>query len=159
MKKYLLFFAVFTILFSACKKSDTATTTPTVDPAVQAKIDDDKIQAYLAADKIIATKDASGLYYVVVDPGSGTAPTINSTVRVAYTGQYLDKTVFQTVPNISFPLSGVIKGWQIGIPFIKSGGRIILYIPSALAYGPAGRDSIPPNTVLIFTIDLFQVQG
>lgn len=156
MKKYLLYFAVFTVLFSACKKSST---TATVDPAVQAKVDDDKIQAYLTANKITATKDASGLYYVVVDPGSGTAPTVNSTVRVAYTGQYLDKTVFQTLPNISFLLSGVIKGWQIGIPFIKQGGRIVLYIPSALAYGPAGKDTIPPNTVLIFTIDLFQVQG
>ncbi len=157
MKKIFLLLALFTLVFSACKKNDSTTTT--VDPAVQAKIDDDKIVAYLAANKITAQKDASGLYYLIVNPGSGTNPTVNSTVRVAYTGQYLDKTSFQTSPNISFPLSGVIKGWQIGIPFIKQGGRIILYIPSALAYGPAGKDSIPPNTVLIFTIDLFAVQG
>lgn len=157
MKKYLLFFAVFTILFSACKK----TTTTTVDPAVQAKIDDDKIQAYLKLHpEITTTKDASGLYYQIVTPGSGAAPTVNSTVRVAYTGKLLDDgSTFQTAANYSNVLSGLIKGWQIGIPFIKSGGRIILYIPSALGYGTAAQSGIPANSVLIFTIDLFSFQG
>jgi FKBP-type peptidyl-prolyl cis-trans isomerase FkpA len=165
MKKIFLFLAFFTLVFSACKKSDSITT---VDPAVQAKIDDDKIQVYLKANpSITATKDASGLYYQVIDPGTGVNPTTKSTVTVAYTGKLLDGTVFQTLPNFTHMLgpnatigdSGLIKGWQIGIPFIKTGGRILLLIPSALAYGPSGSGSIPPNTVLIFTIDLFAVQG
>jgi len=165
MKKYLLFFAVFTLLFSACKKSDSNTTT-TVDPAVQAKIDDDKIVAYLAANKITAQKDASGLYYLIVNPGSGMAPTLKSTITVAYTGKLLsDGSTFQTKPSFTSVLGpnssslGLIKGWQIGIPFIKPGGRIILYIPSALGYGTVPKEGIPSNSVLIFTIDLFAVQG
>ncbi len=160
MKKYLLVFAVFTVLFSACKKSDSNTTT-TVDPAVQAKIDDDKIQAYLKANpSITAIKDPSGLYYQILNPGTGVNPTTKSTITVAYTGKYLDGTVFQTLPNFTSVLgAGLIQGWQIGIPFIKTGGRILLLIPSALGYGPAGKDAIPPNTVIIFTIDLFAVQG
>lgn len=159
MKKYLLYFAVFTILFSACKKS--STTTATVDPAVQAKIDDDKIVAYLKANpSITATKDPSGLYYQILAPGTGVNPTTKSTITAAYTGKFLDGSVFQTNPNFTSVLgAGLIQGWQIGIPFIKPQGRILLLIPSALAYGPAGRDSIPPNTVIIYTIDLFQVQG
>jgi FKBP-type peptidyl-prolyl cis-trans isomerase FkpA len=158
MKRIFLILAFFTLVFSACKKNDNNTTT--VDPAVQAKIDDDKIVAYLAANKITAQKDASGLYYVIVNPGSGTAPTVSSTVRVAYTGTLLDGTQFDKRANENFSLNGgVIKGWQIGIPFIKPGGRIILYIPSGLAYGPAGKGSIPPNTVLIFTVDLVSFQG
>ncbi|RYE18125.1 MAG: peptidylprolyl isomerase [Sphingobacteriaceae bacterium] len=153
MKKYLLYFAVFTVLFSACKKDS-------FNAAKQAAADDVKIQAYLKANPSInATKDASGLYYQVITAGSGTAPTINSTVRVAYTGKLLDGTQFETNPNISFPLSGVIQGWQIGIPFVKSSGRILLIIPSGLAYGHAGKGSIPPDTVLIFTIDLTSFQG
>ncbi|WP_299290714.1 FKBP-type peptidyl-prolyl cis-trans isomerase [uncultured Mucilaginibacter sp.] len=134
---------------------------PAVDPAVQAKIDDDKIQAYLKANpSITATKDASGLYYQVITAGTGVNPTTKSTITVAYTGKYLDGTSFQTASNFTSVLgAGLIQGWQIGIPFVKTGGRILLIIPSALAYGPAGRDPIPPNTVLIFTIDLFAVQG
>ena len=160
MKKYLLFFAVFTILFSACKKSDTATTTPTVDPAVQAKIDDDKIQAYLKANpSITATKDPSGLYYQVLVPGSGTMPTTKSTVTVAYTGKLLDGTVFQTLPNYTNVLGSLIEGWKIGIPFIKPQGRVLLLIPSALGYGNNPQSGIPANSILIFTIDLFAVQG
>lgn len=170
MKKYLLFFAVFTILFSACKKSDS--TTPTFDPAVQAKVDDDKIQAYLKANpSIIATKDPSGLYYQILTPGTGTVPTVNSTVTVAYTGKLLDGTVFQTLPNFTHKLGpttdnngkivdlGLIKGWQIGIPFIKPQGRILLIIPSAMGYGASPQSGIPANSVLVFTIDLFAVQG
>ena len=160
MKKYLLFFAFFALIFSACKKS--STTTPTVDPAVQAKIDDDKIQAYLKANpSITATKDPSGLYYQILASGTGVNPTTKSTITVAYTGKFLDGSVFQTLPNFTSVLgAGLIQGWQIGIPFIKPGGRILLIIPSALAYGPPGRaPTIPSNTVLIFTIDLFAVQG
>lgn len=159
MKKIFLFLALFTLVFSGCKKS--SDTTPTVDPAVQAKIDDDKIQAYLKANpSITATKDASGLYYQVLNPGTGVNPTIKSTVTAAYTGKFLDRSVFQTNPNFTAFLGGnLIQGWKIGIPFIKPQGRILLIIPSALGFGPSGKDSIPPNTVVIFTIDLFQVQG
>lgn len=164
MKKILLLLALFTLTFSACKKNDSTTTT--VDPAVQAKIDDDKIVAYLAANKITAQKDASGLYYLIVNPGSGTAPTLKSTITVAYTGKLLDNgSTFQTEPNFTNLLGpnssnpGLIKGWQIGIPFIKPGGRIILYIPSALGYGTSPQTGIPANSVLIYTIDLFAVQG
>lgn len=166
MKKIFLILAFFTLVFSACKKNDTGTTTPAVDPAVQAKIDDDKIVAYLAANKITAQKDASGLYYVIVNPGSGTAPTLKSTITVAYTGKLLDNgSTFQTDPNFTNLLGpnssnpGLIKGWQIGIPFIKPGGRILLYIPSALGYGTVPKSGIPANSVLIFTIDLFAAQG
>jgi FKBP-type peptidyl-prolyl cis-trans isomerase FkpA len=156
MKKIFLFLAFFTLVFSACKKNGT----PTVDPAVQAKIDDDKIVAYLAANKITAQKDASGLYYVVVTPGSGTAPTVKSTITIAYTGKLLDDgSTFQTLPNYTDVLDNLIQGWKIGLPFIKPGGRIILYIPSALGYGTVPKTGIPANSVLIFTVDLRAVQG
>lgn len=153
MKKIFLLLALFTVTFSACKKSDS------FDAAKQAAEDDVKIQAYLTANKITAQKDPSGLYYLVVNSGSGTAPTINSTVRVAYTGTLLDGTQFDKRTNESFPLSGVIKGWQIGIPFVKPSGRIFLYVPSGLGYGNTDKSGIPKNSVLIFIIDLVSFQG
>ncbi len=160
MKKTLLLLAFFAFVFSACKKSSTTSPTPVVDPAVQAKIDDDKIQAYLTANKITATKDPSGLYYVVINPGGGTAPTVKSTVTVAYTGKLLDGTQFDTNPNFTAFLGGnLIQGWKVGIPYCKQGGRILLIIPSALGYGTTPKTGIPANSVLVFTIDLFAVQG
>lgn len=157
MKKSFLLLAFFALLFSACKKS---TPLATVDPAAQAKIDDDKIQAYLKANpSITATKDASGLYYQVLVQGNGVNPTIASTVRVAYTGKLLDGTQFDSNANFSSPLKNLIKGWQIGIPFIKPDGRVLLIIPSALGYGASAAGAIPANSVLVFTIDLFAVQG
>lgn len=154
MKKSLLLLAFFALVFSACKKGSTS-----VDASAQAAADDAKIKAYIAANNITAVKDPSGLYYQVLSPGSGATATINSTVRVAYTGKLLDGTQFDTNANFTTALTAVIQGWQIGIPFIKPGGRILLLVPSALGYGSTVSGSIPANSVLVFTIDLFQVQG
>jgi FKBP-type peptidyl-prolyl cis-trans isomerase len=54
-------------------------------------------------------------------------------------------------------LQNVILGWTEGIPYFKEGGSGKLLIPSALAYGPNGTTGIPPNSVLIFEIELIEV--
>ena len=151
MKKTLLALTVFSVLFFGCKKSTNA--------EEQAAIDDTKIQAYIAANNLTMTKDVSGLYYQIITEGSGTAPTTASHVRVAYTGTLLDGTAVDSSTNFSTLLSSTIQGWQIGLPLIKPGGRILLIIPSALGYGTTKTGSIPENSVLVFTIDLFKVQG
>ncbi len=133
---------------TACKKDDSSNYA-----AEQAIVDDNAIQAYIKANGITATKDASGLYYQVITPGTGGYPTSSSTVNVNYTGKFLDGTTFDS-GNYNNSLSGVIQGWQIGVPKINTGGRILLLIPSALAYGPSGRGTIPANKVLMFTVDL-----
>ena len=122
-------------------------------------MDDAKIQAYISANNLTMTKDPSGLYYQIVTAGSGTAPTTSSTIRTAYTGILLDGTQFDTSTNFTSILSATIQGWQIGLPFIKPGGRIKLLVPAALGYGATATGSIPKNSVLFFTIDLLQVQG
>jgi FKBP-type peptidyl-prolyl cis-trans isomerase len=71
----------------------------------------------------------------------------------------LNGTQFDASANpVSFLLSGVIKGWQIGIPLIKKGGRIKLVIPSSLAYGCKGQNSIGPNSPLYFEVTLTDVR-
>lgn len=136
------------MLGTACKKDD-----PSITPAEQAAADDAQIQAYIKANGINATKDPSGLYYQIVTPGTGSYPVSSSTVNINYTGKFIDGTVFQN-GNYNDLLSGVIQGWQIGVPKINTGGRILLMIPSALAYGPSGSGPIPANSVLVFTVDL-----
>ncbi len=148
MKRSILLLAFFVICFSSCKKD-------TFDPAKQAAADDAAIQAYLSSANITGTtKDASGLYYKVLTPGTGGYPTVNSLISVNYTGKLLNGTVFDSGTINNNPLTGLIKGWQIGIPYINTGGRILLLIPSALGYGNTSNSSIPANSVLVFTIDL-----
>ena len=109
--------------------------------------DDAKMQTYISTNGITATKHASGLYYQIIDPGTGATPTINSTVKANYTGKFTNNTSFDS-GVASFPLTGVITGWQIGIPLIKQGGKIKLIIPPYLAYGCNDYRSIPGNSVL-----------
>jgi FKBP-type peptidyl-prolyl cis-trans isomerase FkpA len=148
MKKNILLLSLLFIILSSCKKNG-------FNAAKQAVTDDSLIQAYISTNKITATKDPSGLYYQVIKPGTGAYPVAGSTVNVNYTGRLLDGSVFAPTANTSSLLSGFIQGWQIGVPHINAGGRILLIIPSALGYGnssPGG--GIPVNSVLVFTIDL-----
>ena len=59
--------------------------------------------------------------------------------------------------SITFPLNGLIAGWQEGIPGMKVGGRRLLVIPPSLGYGEAGGGPIGPNETLIFVVDLINV--
>jgi peptidylprolyl isomerase len=97
--------------------------------------------------------------------GTGPVATPSSTVNVQYVG-VLDKNGKQFDASwndgsgqpVSLPLTGVIKGWQQGIPGMRVGGRRELIIPSNLAYGAAGSPpKIGPNQALVFVIDLHGV--
>ena len=99
--------------------------------------------------------------------GTGPVATAGSTVTVQYVGElYKNGKQFDASWNdgagnpVSLPLSSVIKGWQQGIPGMRVGGRRELIIPSDLAYGAAGSPpKIPPNSALVFVIDLHGVSG
>lgn len=152
MNKLLLLFAAV-IGISSCK------TAPPVDAVKQARIDDSLIRVYLSNNPVVkAVKDSSGLYYQVVKPGTGAAATINSTVTVNYRGKLLNGPPFDSANGYSSPLAALVKGWQIGIPHIKAGGNIVLFVPSALGYGGASLGPIPANSVLVFDIDLIGVK-
>lgn len=130
------------------------------DELPQSAIDtnnDIEITNYLTANNITATKTESGLYVRVVEEGSAEKPTLDSNVEVTYSGYLTDDSIFDSSQSpISFPLVGVIQGWQEGIPYFGKGGSGSLYIPSKLAYGnrPPSGSSIPSNAVLIFDIEL-----
>jgi FKBP-type peptidyl-prolyl cis-trans isomerase FkpA len=139
------------LTFVGCKKHD---------PEEQAETDKQIILDYIDSRSLDATSTSSGLYYVIDVVGTGVNPTINSTVTVDYLGRLTDGSVFDEsdAAGISFPLSGVIEGWQEGIPLFKEGGSGILLIPSALGYGTEGSGSVPSNAVMVFDINLLEVQ-
>ena len=105
----------------------------------------------------------SGLQYKVITEGHGKSPKATDTVLVHYRGTTIDGTEFDSSYKrnepISFPLNGVIPGWTEGVQLMKEGGKIELFIPSELAYGSRGAGGvIPPDSTLIFDIELLKVQ-
>ncbi|WP_151709428.1 FKBP-type peptidyl-prolyl cis-trans isomerase [Acinetobacter brisouii] len=124
----------------------------------------EKNKTFLAenAKKAGVKTTASGLQYEIIKQGTGKQATTNSTVQVNYEGKLVDGTVFDSSYTrgqpAEFPLSGTIPGWIEGIPLLKEGGSIMLYVPAKLAYGEQGNQAIPPNSVLIFKVDLLAVK-
>lgn len=153
MKKYLLLFCILTLALSSCRKKIDDTT---FDAAAQALADDKAIQDYFLQNGMTpATKDPSGLYYTIVNPGTGPHPTVASNITVGYTATTLDGVLVDNKPSYYFaPLDGLIDAWRIGIPKIGTGGTIILYAPSGLGYGNNANGATPANSVLIFNITL-----
>jgi FKBP-type peptidyl-prolyl cis-trans isomerase len=101
----------------------------------------------------------------VTDPvvGTGAEATASSTVTAHYTGALAsDGTIFQSSKDtgqpFTSPLSGLIAGWQQGIPGMKVGGTRRLVIPAAQAYGEQATGNIPANSDLVFDIELIEVK-
>jgi peptidylprolyl isomerase len=94
--------------------------------------------------------------------GTGKEVVASSTLTVHYTlmawstGQVVESSWDGGSPA-EFPLSGVIAGWQQGMPGMKEGGRRLLVIPAELGYGAAGGGPIGPNETLIFVVDVIAV--
>ncbi len=111
-----------------------------------------------------AKKTASGLYYVVLQEGTGTRATAGRNVKVHYTGYLTDGSKFDSSRDRGQPLpfvlgqGQVIKGWDEGIALMSVGSRYKLIIPASLGYGANGAGGvIPPNATLIFETELMEV--
>jgi peptidylprolyl isomerase len=94
--------------------------------------------------------------------GNGSPVTPAATVTVNYVGvlykngKQFDSSWSRGQPA-TFPLAGLIRGWSEGMVGMRVGGRRELIIPPSLAYGKAGRQGIPPNSTLVFVVDLLSV--
>ena len=109
---------------------------------------------------ILVTK--SGLQYRVIKKGSGKSPDSSSDqVRVHYEGKLLDGTIFDSSYKKGEPfvtrLNRVIKGWTEGIQLMNEGSEYEFFIHPRLAYGARRNNDIPPNSVLIFKVELQKV--
>ena len=110
---------------------------------------------YLMNNNLEPELDPSGLRYTIIEPGGADKPDADADVVVNYEGRQTNEEVFDmSSAPIRFNLRRLIGGWQIGIRLIGAGGKIRLYVPSGLAYGPSGTGEICPNSDLIFDIDL-----
>jgi len=100
----------------------------------------------------------SGLKYEVLKPGTGRQPTKYNKVKVNYRGYFTDGKTFDSGNGISFPLTSVVQGWQEGIQLMKEGAKYRFTVPPHLGYGSQGRPGIPPNSTLMFDVDLLEVE-
>ena len=122
-------------------------------------------QKFLAENKVkdgVKTTD-SGLQYKVVTLGDGAMPAATDTVKVHYKGTLLNGTEFDSSyarnEPISFALNRVIPGWTEGVQLMPIGSKFTFYIAPELAYGEAGGGPIPPNSTLIFEVELLDIEG
>jgi FKBP-type peptidyl-prolyl cis-trans isomerase FkpA/FKBP-type peptidyl-prolyl cis-trans isomerase FklB len=103
----------------------------------------------------------SGLQYEVLKEGKGKKPTLKDKVTVHYTGTLIDGKKFDSSHDrgkpAEFPVNGIIKGWQEALQLMPEGSVYRLYIPPDLAYGPSAQPGIPPNSVLVFDVELIKV--
>lgn len=127
----------------------------------QAAENKQKADAFLAENKskpgIVTT--ASGLQYKVIKEGDGPVPGSDDIVTVNYVGRLLDGTEFDNSYKRGQPFTtpvnrGIIRGWSEALQMMKVGSKWELYIPPELAYGEFGRPGIPPNSLLIFEVEL-----
>ena len=104
----------------------------------------------------------SGLQYKVLAEGSGKTPKATDEVTVNYKGTLVDGSEFDNSYKrgapANFRLDKVIKGWTEGLQLMKEGSKWQLFIPPELGYGERGAGPVPPNSVLIFEVELISVK-
>jgi len=121
--------------------------------------------AFLATNKNNPGVNAlpDGLQYIVITNGTGAMPAASDVVTVNYRGTLINGTEFDSSYKrgqpAQFPVGGVIHGWTEALQKMNVGSKWKLFIPSELAYGEAGQRGIPPNSVLIFEVELLAAQA
>lgn len=165
MKKILIAVLVIAAVgLNACSKSSSNTNCNYDACALKAPANEiTQLETYLSGAGITtAVKHCSGLYYEITAPGADKTPGVCSYVTVNYKGMLTNGNVFDQTTTASGPASftliSLIEGWKKGIPLIKQGGKIRLYLPPSLGYGSSAVGTIPANSILIFDIELLGVQ-
>lgn len=167
MRKMYVFSVIIAFVFalSSCSKKEAEC--PYRESNIEAPESETAlVEQYLSNKGITAQKDASGVYYVIDNEGSGKTPDVCSQITVHYTGSLVNGVVFDKTEGdpVTFYLGGLITGWQKGLKYIKEKGRIQLFIPPSLAYGNKNRTDengnvvIPANSILVFVLDLVGVE-
>ncbi|MEZ5557251.1 MAG: FKBP-type peptidyl-prolyl cis-trans isomerase [Pseudomonadales bacterium] len=113
-----------------------------------------------AREGVVTTE--SGLQYEVLQTGDGPKPGPRDQVTTHYEGRLIDGTVFdssyQRGEPATFPLDRVIPGWTEALQLMPQGSKWRLYVPADLAYGERAAGRIPPNSTLVFDVELLNVE-
>ncbi|MEM6965677.1 MAG: FKBP-type peptidyl-prolyl cis-trans isomerase [Bacteroidota bacterium] len=149
------------LLAKSRQKKDQAARELAAKQAVENKKLQEEFLTKNAREKGVGTTP-SGLQYKILKEGKGTRPNATDEVKVHYEGRLLDGTVFDSSikrgePAV-FPLNRVIKGWTEGVQLMQIGSKYQFFIPAELAYGERVQKNIPPNSLLIFDVELLAIR-
>ena len=144
------------LALTACERGG-AETPPAQEPGVaQAWLDQNRRQQGVQT-------TASGLQYKVVraGPAGGRRPQEGDEVKVHYEGTLTDGTVFDSsyqdgAPRV-FTVGDLVEGWNEALQLMRPGDEWLLYVPPSLGYGENGIGPIPPNSVLVFRMEMLDV--
>ena len=154
-------FAFSAMVIWELTKGDDNTKEATTSDTATDKPKEGQLQGTKLAD-FTPVASVTELQKIDITVGTGDEVKAGDTVTAHYTGALAkDGTIFQSSHDMgqpaTFPLSGVIKGWQEGVPGMKVGGKRRLLIPAAQAYGNQAREGIPANSDLVFDIELVKI--
>lgn len=120
------------------------------------------IDQYIAANELDAKAGPDGLYYAFSEKGNGARPKPGDYVKLSYVGKMLDGTVFDQsekdnpfVFRVGYRI--VIQGWDKGVQLLPVGSKATLLVPASLAYGRKGLGKIPPDTPLLFELEIMDI--
>ncbi len=121
-------------------------------------IEDTEFAASLGINLAAMTRTSSGLYYQDIETGEGEPATSGDAVEVAYTGWLSDGTQFDS-GSLTFTLGAgrVVAGFDEGVQGMRVGGVRRIVIPPALGYGSQARGAIPPDSILVFRIEVLSI--
>ncbi|MDO6389309.1 FKBP-type peptidyl-prolyl cis-trans isomerase [Pontibacter sp. BT731] len=163
-----LFLFVTLVSFASCKEENKNPYYITPEQVeAQKKLDEQTIRKYFRANAVDTTKVVrlnSGIYILTKKAGEGDVIKAGQYAEVNYIGRNVSNDVFDSSFRTGKPFSvlvgagQVIKGWDEGLQQMRKGEEANLYIPSHLGYGMYGSGNIPPNSVLIFEIDVLNVR-
>lgn len=132
------------------------------DVIEEVPVDEGQAYMHINAQKPGVETLESGLQFEILEQGDGRSPGPTDTVVTHYHGTFINGDVFDSSVErgtpAAFPVNRVIKGWTEALQMMKEGDVWRLVIPPHLAYGERGRGGIPPNSTLVFEVELIEVQ-
>ena len=153
----------FTVKLNEVESEEEARQKAEAGNAQKALKEQEALASYIESNQITTEPTASGLYFISEKKGTGKAAEAGKTVKVHYTGMFLDGTKFDSSVDRGEPfefqlgVGNVIRGWDEGVAMMKEGGKAKLLIPSSLAYGPQDNGPIPGFSTLMFEVELIEV--
>lgn len=103
---------------------------------------------------------SSGMQYEIITQGQGSVPTLNDKVVVNFSGMLVDGTIFSNTYDktpVEFLVKNSILGWQKALTTMSVGSEWVIYLPPNFAYGATGSNKVPPNSVVIYKIQLLEI--
>jgi FKBP-type peptidyl-prolyl cis-trans isomerase FkpA len=128
----------------------------------QIQLDTTAIKNYLNQNNITHEVDPTGVRYKISQLGTGEIPTWFDKVKFSYSAKLLNGTLFSSetvAPNANFNsyVNEFIFGLKAGLQLIPVGSKVTFYIPSTLAYGTRGTNGVPPDTNVVYEIELLEI--